>query len=343
MRDQARSLLAPERLQQLCRHLAGDGSLDEGAFEWREVDGIMAKVKRNLRPLLRFLSLQGTPANAVLLETLAAMVEAFELGEPLPALEISTALIPARSKRYVLDPAGRIIRDRYEFMVYRLLRDGLEAGDLHCPDSSGFRSFDDDLVDDATFDRRAELLPRHGLEVATRPNREQLEELRDLVETRFESVNLRILAGENAFVRVQEGRTVWERAVHSEEPLPNESFFDMVERVDIYTLLLFVDRRNGFMEVFEHLLGRYRTAADLPSLRHRRGRALEQRRAEVRKRNPHDQRPSTLPCCTCSAIASPHGTARFEARWKRGCTGFAIWGITTRTGQSSRSVAHARG
>ena len=126
--------------------LAGDGSLDEGAFEWKEIDGVMAKVKRNLRPLLRFLSLQGTPAYAELLETLETMSRAFELGEPLPVLEVSTALIPTRSKRYVLEPSGAIIRDRYEFMVYRQLRDGLEAGDLHCRDSARFRSFDDDLV-----------------------------------------------------------------------------------------------------------------------------------------------------------------------------------------------------
>jgi len=261
VREQAHALLAPERLQQLCRHLAGDGSLDEGAFEWREVDGIMAKVERNLRPLLRFLSLQGTPANAVLLETLAAMVDAFELGEPLPIRDVSASLIPARSRRYLLEPAGAIIRDRYEFMVYRQLRDGLEAGDLHCRDSARYRSFDDDLIDDATFDRRAELLPRHGLEVAARPIREQIEELRDLVEARFASVNRRILAGENPFVRVQEGRTVWERATHSEEPLPSEPFFDMVERLDIDTLLLFVDRRTGFMDAFEHVLGRYRKSA----------------------------------------------------------------------------------
>ena len=119
---------APQRLRQLCGHLAGEGSIDEGAFEWREVDGIMGKVKRNLRPLLRFLSLQGTAANDRLLETLARMVEAFELGEPLPVLAVSTALIPTRLKRYLLDPSGAVVRDRYEFMVYRQLRDGLEAG-----------------------------------------------------------------------------------------------------------------------------------------------------------------------------------------------------------------------
>jgi TnpA family transposase len=258
VRDKAHSLLPPERLRQLCGHLAGEGAIDEGALEWREVDTIMGKVKRNLRPLLRFLSLQGTSAYDRLLETLASMVEAFELGEPLPVLQVSPGLIPARLKRYLLEPSGAIIRDRYEFMVYRQLRDGLEAGDLHCRDSARFRSFDDDLVDDETFKRRAELFPRHGLENAARPLREQLEELRELVEERFESVNRRILAGENRFVRVQDGKTVWERAVRSEEPVPGEPFFDMVERLDIDTLLLFVDRRIGFMEAFEHVLGRYR-------------------------------------------------------------------------------------
>ena len=33
VRGRAHTLLAPERLAQLCRHLAGNGSLDEGAFE----------------------------------------------------------------------------------------------------------------------------------------------------------------------------------------------------------------------------------------------------------------------------------------------------------------------
>lgn len=206
----------------------------------------------------RFPSLQGTRAYATLPESVASMIKAFELGEPLPVLQIEPGLIPGRLKRYLLEPSGVIVRDRYEFMVYRQLRDGLEAGDLHCRDSARFRSFDDDPVDDEIFERRAELFPRHGLQNAARPLREQLEELRDLVEARFESVNRRILAGENRFVRVQDGKTVWERAVSSEEPVSGEPFFDMVERLDIDTLLLFVDRRIGFMEAFEHVLGRYR-------------------------------------------------------------------------------------
>ena len=41
-----------------------------------------------------------------------------------------------------------LIVDRYEFLVYRLLRNGLEAGDILCLDSARFRSFEDDLLDD---------------------------------------------------------------------------------------------------------------------------------------------------------------------------------------------------
>jgi hypothetical protein len=58
--------------------------------------------------------------------------------------------------------------------------------------------------------------------VAARPIRAQIDELRNLVEDRFASVNRRILAGENAFVRVQDGKTVWERAVYSEEPTASD-------------------------------------------------------------------------------------------------------------------------
>jgi hypothetical protein len=230
----------------------------------------MGKVKRNLRPLLRFLSLQGTAANDRLLETLDVMAEAFERGEPLPALTVSTALIPARLKRYLLEPPGAMVRDRYEFMVYRQLRDGLEAGDLHCRDSARFRSFDDDLVDDETFERRAELFPRHGLENAARPLREQLEELQEMVEERFESVNRRILAGENRFVRVQDGKTIWERAVRSEETVPGEpcSISSLGHgRAPRHRHAAVVRRPahwrpiDGIGSAFEHVLGRYRKSS----------------------------------------------------------------------------------
>jgi TnpA family transposase len=160
-------------------------------------------------------------------------------------------------RRYLLDINGGIIRDRYEFLVYRLLRDRLEAGDLYCRDSARFRSLDDDLVDEATCQQCHEIFTQHGLEVAGWPIREKLDELGARLNERFDAVNHKILEGENEFVSMSNGRIEWKRAVRGQEPLPHEPFFDGLERIDIDTLLLAVDRRCGFMDAFEHVLGRY--------------------------------------------------------------------------------------
>ena len=55
-------------------------------------------------------------------------------------------------RRYIygMDERNRrkVLPDRYEFLLYRHLRHGLEAGDVFCRDSVRFRSMKDDLIDD---------------------------------------------------------------------------------------------------------------------------------------------------------------------------------------------------
>ena len=49
----------------------------------------------------------------------------------------------------------QLLPNRYEFLVYRLLRNGLESGDVFCRESVRFRSFEDDLLDDHHGNRRS--------------------------------------------------------------------------------------------------------------------------------------------------------------------------------------------
>ena len=267
VRERAHQLLDAERLERLSRHLAGEAVFDETAYEWEAIDVIMRKAKRNLRPLLRFLDLQGTPAQAEFLNGVNIMKDAFSTGSPLSQSHLSPSIIPARLRRYLINSDGTLIRNRYEFMVYRFLRDRLQAGDIFCNDSVSFRKLDDDLVDDHTFQQRQVIFTQHGLEAANRPIQEQLEELGTRLNERFDTVNRQILDGKNAYVRLQDGRLDWKRAVRSQEPLPHEPFFDGLERIDIDTLLLAVDRRCDFMAAFEHVLGRYqKTPLSKPAL-----------------------------------------------------------------------------
>ena len=75
---------------------------------------------------------------------------AWQRGKPLsqyPVEQFPVRCIGESLKRYLYttDAQGpkRLRPDRYEFLVYRLLRDRLEAGDIFCRESLRFRSFDD--------------------------------------------------------------------------------------------------------------------------------------------------------------------------------------------------------
>ena len=79
-----------------------------------------------------------------------------------------TAVIPKGLQRYLFDATdGRrkdkhLDIDRYEFLVYRLLRNALEAGDVYVPDSTEFRRFEDDLISDTRWQDKDTVLREIG-------------------------------------------------------------------------------------------------------------------------------------------------------------------------------------
>ena len=174
-----------------------------------------------------------------------------------------SALSPPLPNRYLYaqDVHGhrRLLPDRYEFLVYRLLRHGLEAGDIFCRDSVRFRSFEDDLVDDQRWREKRTLMADIGLASLNQPIREHLAELAARLEARLTEVNQRIASGENEhFELTRRGRQVrWTlRYPRGSEPV-NHPLFDGLPQVDIGAVLHFVNRHCPFMQAFEHVLGRY--------------------------------------------------------------------------------------
>ena len=65
--------------------------------------------------------------------------------------DFPTGIIAENVQRYMYTEAEKrkdkpLEVDRYEFLVYRLLRNALEAGNVYVRDSNEFRSFEDDLI-----------------------------------------------------------------------------------------------------------------------------------------------------------------------------------------------------
>ena len=179
---------------------------------------------------------------------------------------LPTYFIPDHVRRYLYGPdaLGRkqLLVDRYEFLVYRLLRNGLEAGDIFCHDSVRFRSFEDDLLDEEQWQRKKKLIASTGLSILQEPIGEHLDWLEKLLERRLLEVNRHISSGENKqFQRKRSGR--WALPTPRTRAAVNHPLFEVLPDVNIQTILQFVNHRTHFMDACEHVLRRYsKTEAD---------------------------------------------------------------------------------
>lgn len=260
------AMLERQRLERLADYMVTNASFDETAFQWSHIDTLDRRFKQHLRPILRAVPFAATRVNAPILEAVEFLTTAFEKGRPLSQLDpatFPTHFIPVRHTRYVYgqgtDGSKQIIPDRYEFLVYRMVRNGLEAGDLFCPDSVRFRSFEDDLVDDQQWQDKATLLACTGRPILLQPIAEHLAKLEQALEERIVAVNQRIDAGENTHFHIKRrgGRTRWTlQYPKGTEPI-NHSVFDTIHQVNIGSLLAFVNHHCQFMACFDHVLGRY--------------------------------------------------------------------------------------
>jgi TnpA family transposase len=270
------AILDRQKLVRIADQIATNARFDETAFQWEHIDTLAHQFKRHLRPILLAVDFAASRARGApddpLLEAVQFLQSALRQERPLaqsaPAA-FPTRFIPTNLKRYLytqdapgagaLRPRKRLLPDRYEFLVYRLLRQGLEAGDIFCRDSVHFRSFEEDLVDDRQWQRKEELIAATGLTILNQPIHEHLASLEQRLEERLAAVNQRIVSGENEHFQIKRrGQQVhWTlQYPRSSEPV-NHPFYEALRQVDIGSVLHFVNQQCGFMEAFEHILGRY--------------------------------------------------------------------------------------
>ncbi|HEX9867919.1 MAG TPA: Tn3 family transposase, partial [Candidatus Tectomicrobia bacterium] len=267
VQTKAFAILERKLVDRVADHIATNTGFDETAFQWEHIDGLGAQFKRRLRPILTTVDFGAGRADSPLVEAVRFLKAAFQDRKPLGQYAASAfpiRFIPTNLKRYLFAqdaPRARrwVLTDRYEFLVYRLLRNGLEAGDIFCRDSVRFRSFEDDLLDDRQWQTKEALMTETGLTILMQPIQDHLAALEQRLEDRLTAVNQRIATGENEHFQVKRrGQHVrWTlQYPRSSEPV-NHPFYDALKQVDIGSVLHFVNQQCQFMDVFDHVLGRY--------------------------------------------------------------------------------------
>src|SRR5208282_2264553 len=145
--------------------------------------------------------------------------------------DIPLRWVPERMKRYLYEKDGnrrKLLADRYEFFLYRQLRNGVEGGDIFCRDSVRFRSINDDLIDEELWrTSKEELIAKAGLDILCQPIGKHLAELKERLETRLSEVNRRIATGANTHFKLK-GNGRWTLEYPGDDEETNHPFFDQL-------------------------------------------------------------------------------------------------------------------
>ncbi len=267
LQERAFELLERERLIHTATYMTTGVGCDETACFWQAIDPMTRRFKGRLRPLLSGVSLTASQGQSALMEAVTFLQDLFARDRSLTqvnAQTIPTRCIPVHLKRYLYtrsaEGSPQLLHDRYEFLVYQLLRAALEAGDVFCRQSVRFRSIEDDLIPSAEWNElKAEYLAETQLPILQQPIAEHLAVLEQDLEAQFARVNGRIAAGDNPAVQVTQRGTTrrWTLQTPTVRDPINHALFERLPQVALNDVLALVDTRCAFMDAFEHVLGRY--------------------------------------------------------------------------------------
>ena len=266
IQSNAFNILPRQQLIIVADQLVKNASFNETVFQWEYIDKLARQFKLHLRKVMITVEFAATLSQDSLMEAINFLKATFKKGKSLK--EFQTGLFPVecipasvRSYLYAYDSQHQkhLIPNRYEFLIYRLLRNGLEAGNISCPCSIRFRSLEDDLIDDLRWLDKQKLMVSNNLTILTYPINEHLISLEQTLEERIVEVNRRISAGENEHFQIKKRGTQvqWNLLYPQGVDLINSPFFDGLKQVDIGEVLHFVDRHCHFIKAFDHVLGRY--------------------------------------------------------------------------------------
>lgn len=267
VKEKAYCLLDPEQfpiVSDYMRRIA----FDKIAFEWAYYGTLSRVFKQNLRHLFVALDFVGRIENAPLMHAvdfLQDLLRRDKSPRKIDPTQFPADLIPKHLQRYLYVPSEADRRrkvidpDRFEFLVYRMLRNALEAGDVFVQRSTEYRRFEDDLISDDKWSSLEAILEGLNLPLLSAPIEDTLATLHESIESLLGNVNQRIDDGENKHIKLRGNgeKRRWNLLYPSSEEPVNSPFFSELPGIGIADLLWFVAGETAFLEGFTHVLDRY--------------------------------------------------------------------------------------
>jgi TnpA family transposase len=236
---------------------------DKGIFKWAYIDSQFGKVIANLRPLLMALDF-GCRDNTILDRQIRSVRDTLTSKEQSPVLD--GRLVMRNDKIHLKQCVDddhyhqKIMANRHEMYLYKLLDQGLRNGAIFVKNSLEYRNFDDYLVDEAIWCERKKYCLDLGLDWMIDSTEAHLDSLESMLDEKIIKVSDRIAEGNNAYIRRKPNadKLLWSRAVIARDDVLTEKFFSHFVQKSIVNVIRKVNLETGFLNHLKPESSRYK-------------------------------------------------------------------------------------
>ena len=267
VREHAFTILPKKDIPKITDQLA-NAKWDVGIYEWLYYDQSIKRIQGNIGRLFNCLEFSCRDSESLLFKQIKCwQLEAGkEPTKPIDGRLIKKSLKPYLYTEQKKDEAKQVISSRYEVLLYKLVKDGLEAGLLFISDSQTFRSLADDLISDKEWESKDKILKSLEVPKISQSVDSLLTDLEQELEVLLNDVSERINNGNNEVVVFTDksGKTKWRLPYKGVDRKVNNPFFEQLPPISLADLLSFVHQETGFLNAFTHIQPRYqKSKADL--------------------------------------------------------------------------------
>ncbi|MCD4812028.1 Tn3 family transposase [bacterium] len=273
VRDTAFGYIEKDKFPSVINYII-KASFDEKEYEWDHIKNLSLAFKKNLRPIFLNIDIESQAKNDHLMRAVEFLQTALNSNKSLNQFKLNNIpkkFIPKKLKKYMYKTEQKVVNgktrnvkqldvDKYEFLIYLLLKGSLESGDIFCRHSTQFRSLEDELIDKEYWEKNKDkILDDIDYPRLKKPIEETLLRLEEKLEKNIAYVNKRIKDGQNNHIKVTgKGDNIkWSLPYKKLEDTENHSFYSHIPQIGIENVLSFVNKQCGFFEAFTHILGKY--------------------------------------------------------------------------------------
>lgn len=268
IRNKSYEIVPQEKFQQFIQKIKKPNFTPE-FYRWQYYGENASTIKLNTRAAFKVLDFQSK--NKALQTAITFMKEHYASNKAFGTYQfkdVPIEFIPKALRLHVIKKTKNeknnkkikiINADRYEFMLYLHIEDGIKNGSVTIYNSLSYRSLNDELHPKQDWDKnKNSIIKRLENKLLATNINDFLKDLARLLSPRYKEVNGKITSGENNKIKLKQnkkGEVVrWHLPYKKSDDGVNNPFYENIPLTSVGEILQFANTHTGLMKKFTHIL-----------------------------------------------------------------------------------------